>query len=211
MRKVLTGAVFAALLATGAAADDDTPPPMTVMPASETCAPSPELSGAIAVNPDDDAKAVMDTTAARCVRDASGAGLYQVFALPAVVKPSILTVASVPVGTAIVFPRITLLDASGKITRQVAPDALQFRAGELTAVLRLHAGDAYLVVQSDPAHAGQSFSRVQESVHVFAASVVARAFIATAVIHTGSDDTNTLTFSLSGKVQVSVEHIATSN
>jgi hypothetical protein len=211
MRAILAGAVFATLLSAAEAADDDTPPPMTVMPASETCTPAPELSGAIAIKADDDAKAIMDTTVARCVKDTSGAGLYQVFALPIAEKPSILTVASVPLGTAVIFPLITLLDASGKITRQVAPDALQFRAGALTAVLRLHAGDAYLVVESDPAHAGQSFSRVQESVHVFAASVVARAFIATAAIHTGSDDTNSLTYSLNGKLQVSVEHILTSN
>lgn len=208
IRAVLSAVAVAALFSSAAEADDDTPPPMTIMPASILCAPSAQLSGAVAIAADDDAKATLDTTAARCVKDASGAGLYQVFALPAVAKPSILTVASVPVGTAIVFPRIMIMDASGNITRQVAADALQFRAGELTAVLRLHPGDAYLVVESDPAHVGQSFSRVQESVHVFAASVVARAFIATAAIHTGSDDTNTLIFSLNGKVEVSVEHIS---
>ncbi|MGA9794102.1 MAG: hypothetical protein WBQ17_01080 [Rhizomicrobium sp.] len=211
MRAISAGVLCAVLVGTAALADDDTPPPMIVMPASESCAPSPQLSGAIVVPAGDDAKAAIDATAARCMKDSTGAGLYQVFALPTYDKPAIVTVASVPVGHGILFPLITILDATGKVTRQIAPGAAMFRGGDLAAVFRLHPGDTFMVVESDPAHVGQSVSRVQESTHVTPIGIVTATMFAYTAIHTGSDETSTLTYSLNGRVIVSAAAISPSN
>ena len=206
MRALLAGAACGLMFVVGARADDDVPP-VTSLPSAVFCAPAPDLSGAIAMRVGHDAKADISIAAARCMKDDSGAGLYQVFALPALEKPSVMTVASAPVGTGILFPRITVLDAAGKTTRQVAPDAVMFRDGNLAAVLRLHAGDAFLVVESDPAHIGQSLSRVEERTHVTPIGIVTATGFGYTAIHTGSDETNTLTFSLNGTVSVSVEPV----
>jgi hypothetical protein len=109
------------------------------------------------------------------------------------------------------FPSIVILNAEGTILRQIAPGSVMFRDGNLVASFRLHPGDVFMVVESDPAHVGLSISRVRESTQVTPIGIVTATAFAYAAIHTGTDETSTLTYSLNGQLTVSVAPISTSN
>jgi hypothetical protein len=99
-------------------------------------------------------------------------------------------------------PRAEFFDAAGNIKRTVAYGDFTFRGNVLSAILRGHSDETYLVVASDPQIAGQSVSRISED----RLSATCSGALA---LYTGSENTTHQTFSHEGKVTVSVEALPT--
>jgi Maltose operon periplasmic protein precursor (MalM) len=201
-QKLLAASAAIALAALPAAADDKAPAPVS---AAIVCAAAPDLATAAVLKLTKDRGDSIDIKmkgSEPCVLDAAQkSSRYTVIALPASDAPFLVTVESEPVNTQLFAPRLMLLDSKGAVLRSVARDAFLFHGDTLHVVLRSHAGEAYLVIASDPDSAGQTVSHVSESTSVMPI-VTPGAYI---ILHTGSDESNTLIYSLTGEITVSVD------
>jgi hypothetical protein len=204
MRLLRNGAALAAVLTAAGCA---TPPPdvqpvLTVAQAS--CPASPALDGAVATAPTIDGDSEKPATAtldlqSPCVATDDGKALYAVFALPDG-GPYTIRVSSVPQGSSILAPRAIVVDANGQAIREVPVTSFMFRGATFAALYRSHPGERYLMVRSDAASAGKPLSRVTEQTQQ---TMIATGY-ASFIIYTGSDLPMNTTWSLNGKVLVSV-------
>jgi hypothetical protein len=93
-----------------------------------------------------------------------------------------------------------LLASDGQTKRSTTHSDFTFRGEQLSALLRSHQDEAYLVVTSDNDVLGKNISRISETV---TASVMTTG-MATFVMYTGSDTTRYMTLSPSGRVEVTI-------
>ena len=199
----LTG--LAALAAMAACAPKPLPPPVVDM-AAMPCANAMVMGGAVPLLFDPKGKDEKITTAipdhrSGCIQDAEGRRLYQVFALPDTNTPYILSVRTSPWADTILTPRALLLGGDGSVMRSTSHADFVFRGEQLSALLRSHPGEAYLVVTSDGEVLGKEVTRVIESVQVTAAPMpYGGAFI----WHSGNDATHRMVLSVAGQVEVTV-------
>ena len=182
------------------------PPPLspTVSLESRICTAKPELGGAapLALG-DKDVTVTLDGDVA-CFKPPGGEKrVYSVFLLPPVAEPYIVSVTSTPRGRALFTPRLQLLDADGKVLREVGREAFLFHGVSLYAGLRSHDGEQYLLVMSDPQTTGQEESHIVDSTHV--STVASGGFVAT--VHTGSEQTNSYTYAHNGQITVAVRPV----
>jgi hypothetical protein len=204
MQRLKNGATLAAVLALAGCA---TPPP-DVQPVlnvlQDSCPASPALGGAVETVSTIDGDSEKPATAtldlqSPCVTTTDGKALYAVFGLPDG-GPYTIRVSSVPQGSSILAPRAVVLDGNGQVMREVPVTSFMFRGATFAALYRSHPGERYLVVRSDVASAGKPLSRVMERTR----ETVASTGYATFIIYTGSDLPMNTTWSLNGKVLVSV-------
>lgn len=202
--------IASALAAISLAACVHTPPPPPVVDlAGMQCSAAVRLDGAVPLVLDKDGEkretALLDGHA-NCVEEAGGyRSLYRVFALPAMAAPSIITVSALPWGNTMLPPRATFLDASGKTVRQTTHADFTFRGPVLSALLRSHADENYLVVLSDAEVLGHSVSRISGSIQANYAAAGPVLF----TMYTGHDTTTDLVFTPVGNVSVSIAPIPT--
>lgn len=195
------------LLAACAARPPPIPPVFDL--GARSCPDQPDLLTAshLALDPESRRSVTVDVTAdAPCVRlDGGPARLYHVFALPASPQPLMATVSSVPAGQTLLAPRILLLDGAGHMTRAIGPDSFLFRAGLLTALVRLRSDERMLVVMSAPDIAGRALGRLEENVQTNTVAVrgVAMNF------HYGVEDNSTYRMSVTGRVRVALSYLLT--
>jgi len=123
---------------------------------------------------------------------------YRVFGLPPAAEPSLVSVDSRPLGQGLFAPALQLLDANGKVVREIPRDAFSFHGTDIYAGFRTHPGEAYLVVASDPQSVGQQISKVMDTTAVTTAAA-GPVFIA---VHTGAESIPTFTYALNGTVTV---------
>lgn len=147
--------------------------------------------------------AVLDGQA-RCLQEAAGSrALYQVFALPDLVAPYVIAVRAMPWDDTILAPKTLLLDSSGHVTRSVEHQDFTFRGQTLSTLLRSHSGERYLVVISDSQVLGNKVSRIVANVQQTMGATAYGAFY----IYTGTDKTNNMTLTPSGRVELSLSPI----
>lgn len=185
------------------------PPPPLLDISTHACAPQPDLVSALPVKLSDPIRPDMvnlriDDTA-RCLQTTQGPSLYGAFALPADAMPMMLAVRSVPVGEGLFVPHLLLLDGTGAVQREVEQSALQFRGETLTAFIRLHPGERYLVVGSTPQTVGQTDSRVVERTVATSSSGGGVHF----TYHSGYDETRDYVYAHGGKIFVWVSPVPT--
>jgi len=198
--------ILVAMFGMSACAHDPAPVP-TFDLSTMACSPAPVVTSATELSWDGKnetpAAATIDGKAP-CLEDgASQRSLYRVFKLPVAAAPYIISVAATPWSGTILAPRLLLLDADGVIRRSTSREDFTFRGTVLSALLRSHADETYLVVASDPAVTGQLISRISESVR---ANMI-MAYPVVANFYTGSDSTTKLLFLPVGSLTVTFSAI----
>lgn len=183
---ILSLTLLAPLALAGCAA----PPPLLDL-SGRACAASPDLISAAPValsdpRHPDTVKLRIDATAP-CLETPQGKSLYGAFRLPDSTVPFMIAVRSVPLGEGLFVPRLLLLDGTGAVAREIGRDELEFRGDTLTALIRSHPGERYLVVASTPQSIGQSETRISERTVTTQSSGGGITF----AVHTGVDAAHT--------------------
>lgn len=187
------------------------PPPPLLSVAATNCPPLPDMAKAKALSGPDghaSAKAVNTFFDANspCIAPNGGAKrVYAVFALPQITGDSTIRIAAPMFGEAMFAPSASLLSADGQTLRTLARSQFTFRGGALTALVRAHSDERYLLVTSDPDIAGTSLTRIQERVRADVYPVGAGGYF---TIHTGSDIPQGLAFTVNGPVEITLEPLA---
>jgi hypothetical protein len=177
-------------------------PPPEVDLASLTCTSLPALEGATPLTFDPKKPkatiAILDAHS-RCMDNGHGGrSLYQVFALPRVAAPYLLLLTAPPWGNTLLAPQALFLDGAGAVERRSSRADFIFRGDALSAALRSHPGESYLVVASDPEAIGQAVARVDQSFRgqMYAAGTV---FV---TVYTGLDVTRHLVLTPAGTLTI---------
>jgi hypothetical protein len=191
--------LFAALALLGGCA---APPPPLLDISGYACTPTPDLVSAMPLplgDPRDPKVVVLKIDEhARCLEAGDGRSLYGAFQLPDSPQPYMVSVRSVPIGDGIFVPRLLLLDGLGALKREVPRDAFVFRADTLTALIRNHPDERYLVVASVPRAVGETTSRITERTRTSTACSSGGCFI----IATGGDTARTMVYAHGGTIGV---------
>ncbi|MEP0708178.1 hypothetical protein [Parvibaculum sp.] len=185
----------------------DLAPLVQIAPKSCTAAPDVTRAHALPFDTEDKAEPVRLTIEEQspCLDEGGVKSLYEVFALPELSYPIIVTVRSLPSTSGILAPRIVLLDKDGGMLRELDREAVHFRGTALTAMLRTRPEERYLVVASDPDVVGSDISRVHGAVNQQMVSTGAVMF----TVYTGSESTANMTYAHNGTIQVSARAIPT--
>jgi hypothetical protein len=206
MKHGSVGIAALACLALAACATPAPPPPPLLAVSGADCSATPDLSKAASLQlpakaGDEKPVAVTFDGETACLLSAAGSkSFYRIFALPSDAPPYTILISSQPFGYGIFAPHLMMLDNAGAVTREIKSGAFVFRGNELTALLRSHAEERYLLVASDPDSLGKQFARITEQTQVYAGST------GTAIyeIHTGTDTNNQLIYTANGKVSVTL-------
>jgi len=181
--------------------------PILALPQAKECAAKVNVSNPtpLAFDPED-AKAIdMNISeGASCYLHPDGSkSLYGVVALPEPGYAYILTVESYPQGSSIFSPRLLLLDANGKLTREYDRKHFMFRGGVLAGHLRVHPGERYLIVGTDAKSVGTDEQRITGMTHQNTSSGVTTSGVYYAMtLNTASESVQNLTYSYGGKVKI---------
>ncbi len=140
---------------------------------------------------------------AGCLDEGGAKSLYKLFALPATQTPYIIAVSIQPWGNTMLAPRAFLLDAAGAVKRKTRHSDFAFRLEGLTALLRSHPDESYLMIASDPEFAGQSLSRIVTAVHQTTAAAGPVIF----TMYTGSDEASSLQLLSTGSATVTLRSV----
>jgi hypothetical protein len=135
---------------------------------------------------------------ARCLETAEGKSLYGAFRLPDSTVPIMVAVRSIPVGEGLFVPRLLLLDGTGALKREIGQDSLEFRGNTLTALIRIHPDELYLVVASTPKTVGQGTSRITEGVNASTYSANGGYF----TVYSGTDSARSFVYAQGGRIIV---------
>jgi hypothetical protein len=186
----------------GCAKDAVSTPPITAVPAASSCTPTPQLSRAVPLSLSGEKELPLTLTidqGSACAELKPGAkSLYAIVSLPTMGADSVISVASEPMGVSIFAPQVELLDEKGKVVREIPRDDFMFRGGALTALIRAHAAERYLVVASDPQEVGHNETTVVGATQQQMMSSGTAMFM----IYTGSETKSDLTYSHGGTVKV---------
>lgn len=186
----------------------DLPPLVQIAPAQ--CAAAPDLGHASSLPFDAESKerplSVTIDEGSACLAEGNIKSLYEIFALPEPGYSYMVTVRSLPSKSGILAPRVIMLDEEGKKLRELSGDAFLFRGSALVAMLRVQAGERYMVVSSDPAVVGEDISRLSGSVNQQMINTGAVMF----TVYTGSESTANLTYAYNGHIDIAARPIPTS-
>lgn len=149
---ILAAATIAATACTSA---PPSPPPVLSL-VDRVCAKNLDLGSAKPVALAYEAPVVseMDSLSPCWVMPDGSRSTYAVFVLPASSTSYVISIDSIPVGTALFSPKLLLLDAGGKLLRTVSREHGQFRGIALTLLTPYRRGERYAVVASEPASIG---------------------------------------------------------
>ena len=152
-RRSTAALAIAALLAACAHPD---PPLLTL--SGRSCDAAPSLGDAVSV-PFDERRGItvkLDGNS-RCLDAGQGRTVtYAVFQLPETPAPSLVTVSSEVAGQAVIHPRVSVLDAGGRVLRSIPASEFRSTITGFTAGLRIRGPERLLVVSADPASVGEN-------------------------------------------------------
>ena len=209
MPNVMRGlaAVLPALLA--ACAGAPAVPPILSLD-GRPCVARPDLAGAQALALDAGKPIKLDLDAGAACLEPRGGGrsAYVAFRLPRSEQPYLLTVTSAPLGDTLFSPRLMLLDEQGNVLREVPRDEFMAHGVALYAGLRAAPAERYLIVASDAPSVGQHMSHIIGESHV---TPVPIGIGAVAIINSGSEKQQVITYAHNGRVTVSAQPIPKAN
>jgi hypothetical protein len=185
------------------------PPPARISLDGLSCVASPVMTTAQSL-PLDEGKAVtVDLeTVNNCLQGQDGSkSAYVLFALPASPTTYLLTVKSIPVGSALFSPHLALLDTQGQLIREIKRDSFSFHGSALYVGIRAAPTDRYLLVASDPQSVGQTISQVAEGTE----TRTAYGGVFYMQYSVGSDASINLTYAHNGKVTVTAQPMPKAN
>ena len=177
--------------------------PITISLADKICAAQPDITQAKPVSVGSKALNVTVDGNAPCLSSSAGSSLYVVFALPRADKEYNVSVTSNPSRDGILSPRVLMLDTQGHMIREIGRDDFVFHGSALYAGVRVHAGETYLVVASDPHSVGQSISQTVDTTQ----AQVIPAGVVYATVFTGSTATKNMTYSHTGILVIAAQPI----
>ena len=182
------------------------PPPPTLSLAGRTCVDRPDLVSAKTVPLADDkpVKVALDDKTPCLEIPGAGKAAYVAFGLPQTGDEYMLSITSVPIGEGRFSPKLVLTDGDGKTVRDIPPDMFMAHGTALRAGLRPHPGERYLIVSSDPQTIGQSKTQIMDSTQVSTATLATGGYIQ---IHTGSENSVTMTNAYNGTIIVAAQPI----
>jgi hypothetical protein len=180
-------------------------PPITSL-GDRNCVADVDLSTARALplDPDKRVSADLDATALCLQPTGAAKSAYVVFELPAAATPYLIDVTSVPIGQTLLSPRLMLLDGRGTLLREIPRDAFLFHGVSLYASLRWRPTERYLVVASDAASVGGQQSHIDGRSRAIPVPV---GIGAVAVIHSGSEEVDDVTYAHNGRVTVTARPV----
>jgi len=194
------------VLALAACATKPVPPPMVDL-AAVHCESDLALGGATPVLFDPKngkmTPGLIDGGAPCLAEKAGTRALYRVFTLPAAADSFVIDVRATPWANTILAPRVLMLDGNGRETRSATRADFTFRGQSLSTLLRSHDDERYLVVLSDSEMLGRTVSRIVEGVQT---NMVFTPYAAVAY-NTGTDRTNVMTLTPTGRVEVTLTPI----
>jgi hypothetical protein len=189
-----------------AAAGCATKPPVPPLLAFEmrNCASAPDyISGTPVLLAEKAVTVSLDENTA-CFQISPGMNsAYASFRLPEVPREYLVSVISAPVGQGLFSPHLQVLDANGKVLREIGRDAFVFHGPSLYAGLRIHPNERYLIVASDPASVGQEVSQIVGATQVATSGANGIFF----QVHTGTETTSTYVYALNGSVIVEAQPV----
>src|SRR6185437_15724309 len=179
-------AVIALALLSGCAS---APPPLLDISA-HACSSSPDLIAAKSLPLGESGhpspvKVDIDDSAP-CLQTPQGKSLYAAFRLPDSLSPYLIAVRSLPLGKGIFVPHLLLLGGTGAVRRQIGQDELEFRGTTLSAIIRSHPGELYLLVAATPQSVGKTDSRIIETTRATGGATGNGGYF---YINTGQDET----------------------
>jgi len=127
-----------------------------------------------------------------------GRSLYRVFTLPHTGAPYLLLLSAPPWGSTLLAPQAIFLNDAGAVKRQSNRTDFIFRGDALSAALRSHPDETYLIVASDPAALGQAVARIDQS---FSGQMYS-AGTAFVNVYTGLDVTKNLVLTPAGTLTI---------
>lgn len=168
-----------------------------------SCAPQLDLATAQSLALDAEKPLVVDIgDATACVQTIGvGRSIYVVFKLPESAEPIVVDVKSVALGSTLFSPRLLLLDEAGAVLRERSNDVFMFQDSSLYVGTRVHPGERYVVVASDPRAVGRRESRLYGATQATMMATGAGGFF---WIHTGSEASRLFTYAHNGQIAVAV-------
>jgi hypothetical protein len=205
----VTRGLAALLPALLAACASPAPPPILSLD-GRPCVGSPDVAGAQAVPLDAGNPVKLDLDGgAACLEAKGGArSAYAAFRLPASQKPYLLTVTSTPLGDTLFAPRLLLLDGQGRVLREVPRDGFLFHGTALYAGLRAAPAERYLIVASDAPSVGQQVSHILGESRAIPVPV---GIGAVALVRSGSEKQQVITYAHNGRVTVTAQPMPVAN
>lgn len=211
MSRRLLAAIAPLLLAALAGCTPPTPGmvPMLALPARDCSAP-PALAAGKPLDLSEHTTATTDLdTASPCLLTPDGTpALYAVFRLPPLAPApqagTVLRIDSMPLGRALLAPRLTLLNAQAQPTRSFDASAFRYRGTAFSALVALHQGEAFALVSSDPSAVGRKQDRLHST--MTATTLVAGPAVFT--VFTGADSESHTMLSLNGRVVATLSRAA---
>jgi hypothetical protein len=183
------------------------PPPLLTL-GGRACTSAPALESATPIAIDDHELRFVFSDKTPCFGPAGeAASAYVAYRLPAFTDPYIVDVTSEPVGMALFSPRLVLLDADGKLVREIPRGEFTSHNASLHAALRVHPDEHYLLVASDPKTIGQLVSRISETTQSTLLMAVSPTAVIAGTYHSGDDSTAAFLGALNGTTVVNAKFI----
>lgn len=209
-RATCAGWLALATLLIGCAKAGPPPPEPTVSLGARSCVSEPDLSTAqqVVLDEEKETKITLDAYSACWESPDRKRGVYAVFSLPSSSGAAyLISITSEPLGKGLFAPRVLMLDAKGRETREISRDKFVNHGAALYVGIRSHPGEEYLIVVSDPDMVGKQVSQIQGAVNASTVSTGTGAFN----VYTGSESTKTYTLALNGVVSVKARPIPKAN
>lgn len=175
-----------------------------------TCAPAPELAGAISLTPPEKKKnkkiwsvTKLIDSSADCIDVAGKNAPYVVFEIPAASEQKIFEVGAPLEPVRIFSPQISILNADGFETRNFGPDKYLFRGWVYSVQFQPQAGERYILVRANTDNVGKRYDSIFTGVN--ATSVYTGYGAAT--YYTGIDEAQSRVFSYEGNVIATVHEV----
>lgn len=177
------------------------PPAAVTTFAARTCAAEPDLAGAVSLAPKkaDETTVVVTTKVdgtTPCLTRNGQSGPYLVYALPAEHLGKVVMVGSVLEAARLLPPSVAVLDGAGKVTRTFPATDLFFRGPVYSVEFQPRAEDAYVLVTTDAARVGQSYTTIAIGTQTNSSGYVSWT--------SGVDQKIARTFSYEGSLQATV-------
>jgi len=205
MRAIILPALAAAGATLAGCVTTAAPPPSALLEyARSDCSAAPDLSTAVGLTPEKE-KQVHTVTApigakTACMATGTGASPYAVFALPQDIGDKTLVAGAQLEPLRILSPKVSLLDASGQVTRTFEPADYLYRGTVFSVQFKPREGEAYVLVAADPDRVGKRYDSITTGI----ASTVIYTGYGAANWNSGAEWRSSRTFSWEGLAQVSV-------
>lgn len=203
LRKPALAALACAVLMAGCATA--TPPLAPVLEyARQDCEALPDLSTALSLTPEKETNGYTVATTigpqTPCLIRAGGTSPYVVYALPTDLGDKTLAVGGMLESRRIMSADVSVLDASGQVTRTFTPADYFYRGPVYSVQFKPREGDAFVLVASDASRVGRRYDAIAVGTNTTTVSTG----YATANFTTGVESSTSRIFSHEGTVQVIV-------